>query len=412
MPMYLCRDTIRLLEASVNSISLAVTAVGLPQRYKYREKSSQHAIAIGLAGVSIELMMSAILVQAFGKKALIQPSGYYKTGGKIVEDFRNLIRSRIPKLIFLTQGVDIPSEHVDSMIKQLPKMNLIIKSRAEGLHAGHGPSRDVTVTTINDTIKFMELLSKSSRISAYTSSIPKTIEVVKTYDLIIDDLIRRFRESKSISEKTEIIYSLYLVVPELPEEEPEWIDSFDKIAVSPRGADLSFLVSTLEHSKCASLVKVSKSNLGIPAKIVKGEDALPIQIQYLKKCFTDIVERWYAYRGTANGNLEIGRFNPIPIKDVYELFSIGFDKLFEGSDVPKSTNAVDTWPLIATSLSYGGTLGPYWYFVRQTDDIGQLISYLKRALFACGKKMEGGINEFDVGVKSINSGEVLSKNIN
>lgn len=34
MPMYLKRDTIRLLEASVESISMAVTAIGLPKRWK------------------------------------------------------------------------------------------------------------------------------------------------------------------------------------------------------------------------------------------------------------------------------------------------------------------------------------------------------------------------------------------
>lgn len=37
------------------------------------------------------------------------------------------------------------------------------------------------------------------------------------------------------------------------------------------------------------------------------------------------------------------------------------------------------WPLIAASLSYTGTFGPYWYFVRMTSDLDQLKSYISRA---------------------------------
>ena len=104
MPMYLKRDTIRLLEASVESISLAVAALGLPRRYESREPASENSIAIGLAGVSAELAMSAIIVQAKGEQALRFPSNFYKTGSHIVDDFRLLITSQIPKMVFLTQN--------------------------------------------------------------------------------------------------------------------------------------------------------------------------------------------------------------------------------------------------------------------------------------------------------------------
>ena len=76
MPMYLKRDTIRLLEASVESISMAVTAIGLPKRYELRESVAENAVAIGLAGVSAELAMSAIIVQVKGEQALCFPSAY------------------------------------------------------------------------------------------------------------------------------------------------------------------------------------------------------------------------------------------------------------------------------------------------------------------------------------------------
>ena len=127
MPMYLKRDTIRLLEASVESISMAVTAIGLPKRYELRESVAENAVAIGLAGVSAELAMSAIIVQVKGEQALCFPSGFYKTGTHIVDDFKTLITSQIPKLIFLTQNVYTPSEHISMILELTAKFKLLTK---------------------------------------------------------------------------------------------------------------------------------------------------------------------------------------------------------------------------------------------------------------------------------------------
>ena len=104
MPMYLKRETIRLLEASIEAISIAITALGLPKRIELRENTSENAIEIGLVGVAAELAMSAIIVQVNGAKALRLPSGFYKTGTQIVDDFKSLMRNRLPKMAFLTQG--------------------------------------------------------------------------------------------------------------------------------------------------------------------------------------------------------------------------------------------------------------------------------------------------------------------
>ena len=46
MPMYLKRDTIRLLEASVESISLAVAALGLARSILVRIKNSVKKLAL------------------------------------------------------------------------------------------------------------------------------------------------------------------------------------------------------------------------------------------------------------------------------------------------------------------------------------------------------------------------------
>ena len=91
MPMYLKRDTIRLLKATVESINMAVAAPVLPKQYELHKSVSENAIAIGLAG---------IIVQAKGERALRLPSGYYKKGTHIIDNFMALIASQIPNMIF------------------------------------------------------------------------------------------------------------------------------------------------------------------------------------------------------------------------------------------------------------------------------------------------------------------------
>ena len=321
MPMYLKRDTIRLLEASVESISMAVTALGLPKRYELRESAAENSVAIGLAGVSVELAMSAIIVQAKGEQALCMPSGFYKTGTHIVDDFKTLITSQIPKLVFLTQNVANPSEHIATILSLTSKFKLLTKSRAGGLHAGKGPSRDVCIACVNDVIVFIQLLGKSSRIKPYTETVPHIIEMPKSYELIVDDLVAKLNQSTSADDKATAISSIYLVIPDLPTEEPEWLGAFDRLIVSPRNNDITFLLDTLKSSKYASLIKVAKSADAIPVVVQKGNPvALPIEPQYLKKSFSDIRDRWYADRGTANGRLDQKQFDPPPIESVYEIF--------------------------------------------------------------------------------------------
>lgn len=410
MPMYLKRSTIRLLEASVEAISMAVTSLGLPKRYELRESTAENAVAIGLAGVSIELAMSAVIVQAKGEQSLRMPSGFYKTGTHIVDDFKELITSQIPKLLFLTQNVKTPSEHLSTLRSLASKFKLLTKARAGGLHAGIGPSRDVCIACVNDVIKFVQLLGQSSRIKPYTETLPHAIEIQKSYDIIVDDLIKKLNNSSSAEDKSKALSSIYLVIPELPEEEPEWMEAFDRLIVAPKSNDITFLLDTLQNSKYASLIKVAKTPNALPVTIQKGNSlALPIEPQYLKKSFSDIRDRWYADRGIANGRLDQKQFDPPPIESVYEIFAFQFHLLQITDSEQTQLTAVDTWPLIAASLSYSGTLGPYWYFVRKTSDWPQLETYMNKAVKVAGKALEKGFKEFKSSFNVLKSQKALSK---
>jgi len=411
MPIYLKKDTIRLLEASVESISLAIMGLGMPNRIELREQLAKNAIQIGLVGVAAELAMSAIIVQGAGVNSLQFETGFYKTGSHILDDFRKLIKTKLPKMAFLTQGVKNPSEHMDELIKHTAKFRLLIKSRAGGLHAGIGPSRDVCIICTNEVISFLNTLRMSSRIKPYICNVPGKFEIVKSHTLIIDELAQRIKDSGSLTETAQVLASIYLVLPEIPDEEPDWISAFEKITMAPKEEDISFLLDTLGKSKSASLIKVSKSEIGLPVVVrPNNPNAIPIEPQFLKKSFTSIRDRWYADIGNANGRLEESTYNTPPIESVFELFAFKLEKLNITKVKEDLLNANETWPFICASLSYSGTIGPYWYFVRKTKDIRQLESFINRAIKigdGCLKKNHG---EFKIGIEAIRKKSPLSNN--
>lgn len=411
MPMYLKRDAIRFFEASVSAISMAVMALGMPRRYEFREKAAENAISIGLAGVAAELAMSAVIVQAQGEDALRFPTGFYKTGSHIVADFKKLVESQVPKMMFLTQGIKEPSLQIANILEMTSKLKLIIKLRAGGLHAGCGPSMDVSIACVNDVIAFIRLLGASSRIKSYIETLPKPITITKSYDLIIDELIQKVMRSNTTSEKVSSLASIYLVIPELPDDEPEWFPVFERALITPRENDISFLLDTLKKSRYGSLIKVSKGKESIPVTVQKGNiNSLPIEPQYLKKSFRDIKDRLYADIGTANGRLDQKQFDAPPIESVYEMFAFPYHVIGITDNEEEQLSAADTWPLIAASLSYTGTLGPYWYFIRKTSDLGQLESYITRAAKYAGKTLKNGIKEFKPYIEKFRKGLPFSKN--
>lgn len=411
MPMYLKRDAIRFIEASVSAISMAVAALGMPRRYDFREEAAENAVAIGIAGVAAELSMSAVIVQAQGEDALKFPTGFYKTGSHIVDDFKKLVGSQIPKMMFLTQGIEEPSTHIAKLLEMASKLKLLTKLRAGGLHAGRGPSMDVSIACVNDVIAFISLLGTSSRIKSYIDTLPKPITITKSYDLIVDELIQKVAQSNTTLEKVSLLASVYLVIPELPDDEPEWFPAFERALVAPQENDISFLLDTLEKSRYGSLIKVSKGKESIPVTIQKGNiHALPIEPQYLKKSFRDIKDRLYADIGTANGRLDQKQFDAPPIESVYEMFAFPYHVIGITQQEDEQLSATETWPLVASSLSYSGTLGPYWYFVRKTADLGQLESYINRAAKYAGKTLKNGIKEFKPYIEKMRKEIPLSKN--
>ncbi|MBE5395204.1 hypothetical protein HT747_08640 [Brevibacillus borstelensis] len=403
MPMLLRRDAVRLFEASVESLNLALVGLGLPRRTSVREDSAKHAAEIGLIGASAEQAMSACLVQAFGGKILEKESGKFKTGGQILGDFRKMLLNPVPRTSFITKGVNNSTNHLKALHESTQKFSTLITARAGGLHAGKGPSRDICVVLAWDVVSFLNLLAQSTRIRPYLENLPEPPEVVKDREIILEDLARRIQVVNDPKERAGLLSAVYLVLPEIPLEKPEWADAFDRVTVAPREQDVSYLLNILENSKVASLFRVAKSEGGegkaIPVTIKSDDpDALPISPQYLKREFTTIREQFFAEAALANGRLSKRSLHNVSQDLVLDVFVLGWGNtgILDGETI----SAQQIWPFILSGFTGTRTTpGPYWFLVRKVDDLKQLNKYLERASALGNKSLKNKIAEVLDGLK-------------
>lgn len=93
MPRFLRSDTIRLFEASLESLNLALIGLAVPARREFRSTIARYAPEVGVIEVAAELAMTGCLVQSRGKRAVFRTSGMYKTGQEILGDFKSLLSS-------------------------------------------------------------------------------------------------------------------------------------------------------------------------------------------------------------------------------------------------------------------------------------------------------------------------------
>lgn len=411
MPLLLKRETIRLFEASVEMLSLAILGLGMPRRIEIRESGSNYAAQIGLIGASAELAMSAVIVQTMGTSALILGNGHFKSGAEILEDFRRIIQNPVPRSSFITQGIDNPLSHLTRIAELTSNFRILITARAGGLHAGKGPSREVCAITANDVIRFLSTLALSSRIKPYLSSVPLPIEMVRDRAVILEDIIRSIQSTENTHERARLLSSLYLVLPNIPDEEPDWLQALGRINIAPQDNDIIFLLNLLEQAHVTDLIRVGRGGTGLPV-VVRRDDprALPIAPQYLRRALADMREQWYADLGTANGRLENGMFDIPPSDYIMDLFAVGLE---ESGIILEHGNITghEAWPFIVSSLSVSGTAGPYWFLVRKTNDLGQLKAQIERAISIGPAYLKNRENEIINGLESIRRNRPLTTEV-
>lgn len=402
MPIYLRHDSIRLLEAATESLHLAISSLGVEKRITFREPTAKWSVEIGLIGAAAELAMSATLVQASGSATIVWPSGQFKTFSAVLDDFRTLISTAPPSSNFLTKGVADPTTHRRLLHELTLSFRRLAAVRAAGLHAGSGLLWEATVAQGNLVADFLKALSQSTRIRPYLESIPRCLLFDTERTVILEDLSRRLATVEG-SERNQTLSSIFLILPDVPGEEPEWISAFERISIVPRDQDIAYLLDILGRALPATMRRTTGGGQGI-AVAVRPQDpnAIPIAPQFLRRQFNQIQDQWYADIGSTNGRLEQGFLDLPPTEAVRDVLALGFEVthiLEEGNHF----QAQESWPFIASSLSCNGTPGPYWFLVRRTNDLGQLEAQLARASEVGPRALSRNLEECRIGLESIRS---------
>src|SRR5690606_28063930 len=110
------------------------------------------------------------------------------------------------------------------------------------------------------------------------------------------------------------------------------------------------------------------------AVAVRPDDpaAIPIAPHFLRRQLNEIAEQWGADVGNANGRLPSGVLDLPPASAVRDLLVLGADRsgIIEPGEL---LTPHQSWPGVAASLAVQGTIGPYWFLVRATSDLDQLV---------------------------------------
>lgn len=385
MPRLLKNDTIRLIEASIESLGLAQVGICSFRRDQLKMEQVRYSPEIGLIGTAIELAMSSVLIQALGKKSIYRDfkNAKHKTASEILSDFRVLLKQSSSNILFLSSGVKYSTEHINDILDLTNRFQLIILGRANGLHNGYGMNYDLVASLFQSVSNFLKLLGASNNYKPYLTKIPELVGIKIDTTIVIDDLYNRFNNTVDLNEQKTILSSLFLILPEIPKNMPEWVSKFENIKIAPKKTDIVYLINALENANPVALNKVTDGSESLNVKIV-GRDvdgAIPISAQFLKTEFTQIRDQFYADIANANGRLNNSKQLDLPPKDsIYNAFSYDLNDL-KILDEGKKFTAHQSWPFIieAINIPKNHTNAPYWFFIRKTDDLNQLKSCLKKA---------------------------------
>lgn len=382
MPRLLKSETIQRLIGSQKALRLALFGLAMPTYVDMDNFSSDNAAEIGLIGSAAELIISACLYEILGTSGVLKSDGSYPTAAQALSDFRKLLQSGVPKLSVLTKGVTDPTTHLDNIQNATKTFRALFTARAGGLHAGSGVSRDVAYLAAFDTSDFLNLLSNSSKWKPYLREVPVAPPLPKSRQLIAEELAHLI-ENGSSAEATLALKSIFIVLPDLSEKEPEWVGSLERVNIAPNKTDIKVLLDSLQTANVGDICKVGKGTQSIPARIDgSSSGALPVSFITAKKAFTRPYERWRADIGNANGFLNESRLDLPSIQSIYEYFALTPAEIgISNEEIERGISAQEAWPFIASSLDYQGTTGPCFFIARMVmeGEIQQLIAYLRRA---------------------------------
>lgn len=414
MPKFLKDNAIVLLDGGVESYLLALYGTAVPSLRQLKKADTKYAPIVGLYGASAELLVKACLVQAKGISAMYKDgdisSGVYRFGSEVIEDLRRYIRDEDSCISYIWGNSENHQEQKAQLLHCLGKFKLHQELRANGLHAGLGCSRDITIATAADLYTFIQLLSQSKKLRPYLKNVPAPESTIRDREAIIEDLTRRLRSAKDDAAKVELLRGMYIVLPYIPEMKPDWVEAFDRIAISPpTESDLSYLAKTLSDAHSIYLLKNRGGKDGVPVRVEpKNPNALPIAIQNIKRTLNTTPDKFNNDILTANTRLDESRLD-LPIDQfLVDLYALGLEEAGVLTAENKKLTAQQTWPFVAAAYSTNGTPRPCWFIIRQCDEIDQLIAYLNRAGICGNGYLKGRLPELRKSLEAYKTGTVVT----
>lgn len=398
MPSLLKKGTRQRIEASQTALFEGLSIAQRPYRGSSNSLCDE-AIAIGLIGTAAELAISACLFEVLGQNGILRKSGgHYLTAAEALDKFKRLLSASVPGITPLVAGISKKKQHLGKLHNAAACLSVLFNARASGLHAGEGVSPDVLFHTSSQVIKFMKLLSQSSKWTPYLQNIPETSTSPKDGKLLVDELANLLYTSENPKDAAKTIKSIFLILPEITRDKPEWIDALQRVQVSPKAEDISVLVSALKSAKVGDLSKVSKGSEALPVKIVGRDDptALSVAMGNFKKEYTCIYDQWRGEMASSNASLEKGILDTPHIHFTYTLSAVGLSSVgIPENEFSNGLPAHDIWAFIATALLYQGTVGPCFFLARKLKhtESGQLRALLLKA-GKLNKKIEARLNDY------------------
>ena len=383
MPRLLKSETNRRLVVSQRALALAFSLLAIPKTIDQPDADGDGAIEIGLIGIAADLAISACLYEVYGQSGIIRSnSGFYLSASEALSSFRKLLDSKIPRVSNLTAGVQSPDKHLKELDAACTGFSVIFTARAGAVHAGAGTSRDVAFQVGSNVANFLVKLAKSPKWKPYLKMVPKIPTPLKDRTLIAQELAALVSSGDQARAGASLV-GVFLVLPELTKNEPEWIKTIERVQVTPRQQDISVLLKTLQEATVGHLRKVGKGASAIAAKIdPTNSSAMPIYIEAMKKTFESLIDSWGGFIGNANGQLEKNILSLPPIPSVYSFAAAGVGAIgLSTEEVEIGLPAHSVWPFVAAALNYSGTKGPVFWAVRslKNGEFGQLASLLNKA---------------------------------
>ena len=408
MPRFLKKQTIQRIDAAKRMLRLAIIGLACP-RHLPLNQPGENSAELGLIGSAAELALAAVIVEIESELELLKSNGTYYSAGEVLGAFREKLRSstQLPACLGLTDPERrATAEH---LLEASQRFGALFTARAGALHTGQGASRDVCYLLLSDVLEFLEALRSVRDWRSSLRDVPECPTLPKERTMLVSELLQLVKAGKG-SSSINALSALFLVAPELPTDEPSWIQPLARVMARPRKGDVAILLKTLEQAKVGELYKVGNDAEALAVRITDDDEAPAISMQNTKTTLIRPEGLYRAQVGTANGNLENGILDLPNIRSIYDLFRymIRNPELLKKGIATTKLGAHEVWPVIATSLRYQGTWGPIFFILRQLagGETGQVSAILKRAA-NLDHKLSKTLEQYAAAIGQVGSGALL-----